>query len=112
VRRARVSTADASTRSGQSRIIGSGSVAIQTQKQPLHVYVGTRMWPIRVGRTGRPFSSRHLGQMASDGGSGGMWLRRLDVVCVGGNRTFVLGKFPRMELCEGCAAGFGAGIKP
>jgi hypothetical protein len=80
---------------GGVRTIGSGSVATQVQRQPRHSYVGTRMWPIRMGRTGWPFSSRHLGQMASNGGSGGIWLRRLDLVCLGRNRTFVLGEnFP------------------
>ena len=78
---------------GAVRTIGSGSAATQMQRQPPHSYVGTRIWPSSVGWTGWPFSCRHLGQMASSGGSGGTGLR-LDLVCVGGNRTFVLREFP------------------
>ena len=51
---------------GSVRMIGSGSATSQTQKQALHSYIS------RIGatRTGWPFSCRHLGQMASGGGSG------------------------------------------
>ena len=78
---------------GVLRTIGSGSAATQMQRQPPHSYVGTRIWPSRVGLTGWPFNCRHLGQMAS-GGSSGCIALRLDLACVGGNRTFVLREFP------------------
>ena len=69
-------------------MIGSGSAAIQMQKHPRHSYLS----PAFVRRTSRPFSSRHLGHMASMGCSGGIWLS-LPPFAVGRNSTFGLRDF-------------------